>query len=577
MPPSDEINNPNSRIGVIGSPSDSFEAVVDILGISSEDKILGELVFFQVIEGDNQVVSIGQLTEIRTENRWHEEPSFKAVIKRHGSLPHLSGVADNRIATLNIQSSFKYEGEQIVPHKLSNSPSTGAVVGKVNNEILDELLAQIIEGQDTENLGRAYDTQVNIPFWFKHFGAGDGGAGDAYHIGVFGKTGSGKTTTAAQIIRGYASNSDRMSILILDPQEQFFHDQEVLPRGVSFRQEVQDRGMNYGAYRIPEHVHLPNDPELFSQLLLSSDTIRKVFRLPTDDKRELMQEQIFDYLLGRMSNPGFRLANQNGRELLEAILNRFIDPSNRAERDAGFTRYVTNVYATPASQNRLLNRMTQAREQLQNGVLPELADFEQVLNLFRRSNEHVMTLDEMVDRLINHPGNLFIVNLSPRGAARLGNENVQALLIKLITDKIVEQGEILYSEGRKANCLVVMDEAHRYTNSSATDPKAKQLNSQIVDAVRTTRKYGVGFMFISQTIESIHNEIIQQMRIFSFGYGLTMGSEMNKIKQIINDEGAAKFYRSFIDPSSNGKFPFMFFGPISPLSFTGTPLFIEMA
>ena len=51
------------------------------------------------------------------------------------------------------------------------------------------------------------------PFWFKHFGKAKddngedtNGAGDAYHIGVFGRTGSGKTTTAANMILGYARN-----------------------------------------------------------------------------------------------------------------------------------------------------------------------------------------------------------------------------------------------------------------------------------------------------------------------------------------------------------------------------------
>ena len=66
------------------------------------------------------------------------------------------------------------------------------------------------------------------------------------------------------------------------------------------------------------------------------------------------------------------------------------------------------------------------------------------------------------------------------------------------------------------------------------------------------------------------------MRIFAFGYGLTSGSEFLKIRDIVNDDAAAKFYKSFIDPTSNGKYPFMFYGPVSPLSFTGSPLFLEM-
>ncbi len=64
------------------------------------------------------------------------------------------------------------------------------------------------------------------------------------------------------------------------------------------------------------------------------------------------------------------------------------------------------------------------------------------------------------------------------------------------------------------------------------------------------------------------------MRIFGFGYGLTSGQELRRISDIVNNESAIQLYRSFIDPSSNNKFPFMFFGPISPLSFTGSPLFI---
>ena len=104
----------------------------------------------------------------------------------------------------------------------------------------------------------------------------------------------------------------------------------------------------------------------------------------------------------------------------------------------------------------------------------------------------------------------------------------------------------------------------------------KQLTTSIIDAVRTTRKYGIGYMFITQTIESLHREIREQIRIFAFGYGLTSGTEFSKIRDIINDDTGAKFYRSFIDPSSNQKFSFMFYGPISPLSFTGAPLFLEM-
>jgi len=53
-----------------------------------------------------------------------------------------------------------------------------------------------------------------LPMWFKHFGTGPAGAGEAYHIGVFGRTGSGKSVLAKMITLAYARHAD-MGIFIL--------------------------------------------------------------------------------------------------------------------------------------------------------------------------------------------------------------------------------------------------------------------------------------------------------------------------------------------------------------------------
>lgn len=235
-------------LGIIGSPSSSFEVVLDIRDINEESKLLGELVCFPVKEGDNTVLVLGQITEIETKNRWHEEPAFKSIIKRRGQLPNLSGIADNRIATLNVQSSFllQKEKEVVAPHKLANSPSTGVEVKRVNDDIMKNIMKQYKNIGRLVTIGSAYDTKVKVPFWFKHFGdSKKGGAGDSYHIGVFGRTGSGKTTTAANMILGYAQNKDYMSILILDPQEQFYKDNNILPGDLKFQDEIKKNGNEF--------------------------------------------------------------------------------------------------------------------------------------------------------------------------------------------------------------------------------------------------------------------------------------------------------------------------------------------
>lgn len=554
------LESDNEPLGVVGSPSSSFEAIVDIKEVSEESKLLGELVCFQVSESNNQVLVLGQITEIETRNRWHEEPSFKGIIKRHGNLPNLSGVADNRIAKINVQSSFILTSDSSQAHKLANSPSTGTPVKKVSNAIMEELMEQY-EGQ-LVCLGTAYDTDVKVPFWFKHFGSpSDGGGGDAYHIGVFGRTGSGKTATAASMILGYTRNRESMSILVLDPQEQFYEDNNVLPDGASFKGAIEQTGMNFDKYRVPEDIALPNDAKLFSELLLNYNFVRKAFGLHTSEKRMLMAESIQGYITGRMNDPNFVIGDY-ASDLLEALIKNFNDERNE--------KYLKNVYSSGQYLNNLKRRIADMAESGVDSGTKEIWTY--VCNLFKSDKKK---LAQVVESVVGEPNNLIVLNISGRHAAS-GMESLQTLFIKIIEDAVKKRGAELYAQGDQANCLVVLDEAHRFISTYNYDQEIKDLTTSIIDAVRTTRKYGIGYMFITQTIDSLHEEIRRQIRIFAFGYGLTSGSEFRKIKDIINDDTGAKFYRSFIDPSSNHKFPFMFYGPISPLSFTGTPLFLEM-
>ena len=550
-------------LGVVGSPSDSFKATVDILHVSENSKLLGELVCFTVQEDKNIVLVLGQITEIETKNRWHEEPSFKGIIKRRGKLPNLSGDADNRIAKISVQSSFIIASDESKAHKLANSPSTGVRVKKVDNDIMGELVK---EHEELVCIGKAYDTDVSVPFWFKHFGPPkDRGAGDAYHIGVFGRTGSGKTTAAANMILGYARNSKDMSILILDPQEQFYEDNEVLPDGKKFKEAIEATGMNFSKYRVPEDVALPNEPQLFSELLLQYGFIRKAFNIHTQDKQELMAESIQEYVTKRMSDPNFKVGSDPNK-LSSEMIKRFADEKK--------DDYLNNVYSSGFSLNRIKTRVKKIHDNPRDMDREARKIWNDVCSLFDETGKK--QLKTIVEEIALIPGNVMVLNISGKKAVG-GMESIQTLFVKIIEDSLREKGQDMYTKGGRANCLVVLDEAHRFISTDGGgDLKLKELTTSIIDAVRTTRKYGIGYMFITQTIDSLHEEIRRQIRISAFGYGLTSGSEFVKIKDIINDPAAAQFYRSFIDPSSNQKYPFMFHGPISPLSFTGAPLFLEM-
>src|SRR5688572_19306662 len=102
-----KITDPgNIALGITGSPSTTLEIVIDITDQTKTDRALGQMVYVALDEDGRRVLVIGQIIEIETKNRWHEDPAFKGVIKRHGSLPHLSGAADNRIATISVQACY---------------------------------------------------------------------------------------------------------------------------------------------------------------------------------------------------------------------------------------------------------------------------------------------------------------------------------------------------------------------------------------------------------------------------------------------------------------------------------------
>ena len=553
---------PLKVVGITSSPSSTLEIVVDITEKSKTSRALGQMVHVTLEEDKKGILAVGQIVGLATRNRWHEDMAFKGVIKRHGSLPNLSDVADNRLATVSVQSCFDLSGKIPDAHILGVSPSTGKSVNKMDNKVMSELVAH--QEDMITRIGRVYGTDVNMPMWFKHFGKGDDGAGDAYHIGVFGKTGSGKTVTAAMMMLGYARNKEHMNILVLDPQQQFTLDQELLPNGGGkLLDKIKGAGMTCESLDLVRDVLLPEEPGLFADLLLANGFIAEAFQLTTSDKRGAARDWIASYMTGRMKRSSYKF---NPKKLLSDMLKKLLESG------------VEKIYRDTGERNKLRGRIEDISPYVESdkeGDAEFVKMWRKVFTLFSGKNKRPMV--DIVEKIVSSEGGNFIVlNLAP-GSGELDNENLQAVFLQQIERKIAEAGGKMYAKGgKKPNCLVVMDEAHRFVAEKSPDKRVQELTREIVDAVRTTRKYGIGHMFITQTLESMNDEILKQMRVFAFGHGLTTGAELRKVKEVVNSPASVDLYKSFIDPGGIKKFPFMFFGPVSPFSATGSPLFVEI-
>lgn len=560
------------QVGIVGSPSNTTEIVIDILQTQERSKILGQLVYMVIPQEEQYLAIVGQISQIETRNRWHEDQTFRGIIKRRGTLPHLSGRADVRTATISVQAAFQFsnlESEVATEGVLAISPSTGAIVFRVRDETLDTLL-QKHKGQ-VVYLGRAYSTSVRMPFWLRHFGSSDGGAGEAYHIGVFGKTGSGKSGLAAYLLLGYARHRE-MGILFIDPQGQF-SSQRDLPFDLHARLRLIERHVE--VYSISTGIRLPTNYTLFTKLLERTSFYRRI-GVRSSPYTDYMAEEL-EKIAKRVLKASDATLENAPVNFLKQVLNELKDDSAALDR----------VYVSKEPRARVYKTLTEIVEDDYRLTELEADCWQPVLDLFMdvdsQSNRRT-SLNRIIADVIgkdNSSRPIIFLDISGTGTSLGDDDETKALILREIVASLSWQGERAFKEDTKLNCLVALDEAHRFASRSSQyeeDSRAADLSKHLVKGVRETRKYGLGYLFITQTLASLHPEVLGQLRIKFYGHGLNLGQELVKLKEEIgSDSKALALYTSFIDPASSTskQFPFLVTGPASPLSFTGAPLFFQ--
>jgi len=567
----DKLNNHSDQfnIGSVGSPSNTTEIIIDINQKSEKKRNLGQLVCLVQPQDQENLVVIGQISEIETQNRWHEDLTFRGIIKRRGSLPHLSEKADVRTAKLNVQACFSIAPDgKITPGTLGTSPATGTPIISVRDEILDKLLEQY--KNQIIYLGNAYATDVKMPLWLKHFDRGEGGAGEAYHIGVFGKSGSGKSGLAAYMLLGYAQHKN-MGIIFIDPQNQFASETD-LP--FKLHDSLRKLGRKVEVYRLTNQIRLGtknNAVNLFCSLLLKTEFYRNI-GVRSKENQDYASDEVSRIIRDILSNQKVELKN-GGDDLLLNVLQSLRQDNNALQR----------IYASSQPRQRLQDTLQELIDNEREFKRVQQEIWQPVLDLFLKNDSqgnHRSSLWHIVQKsATDEQKPIVFLDIKGEGTTFADNEEIKALILKKISTILKVAGENAFKEDKKLNCLICLDEAHRFVKSSFgndDNSEMSNLTRTFVDGVRTTRKYGLGYMFITQTIASLHKEIVGQLRLYAFGYGLTSGSEYRQIEELVSDKQALSLYKSFVDPQSNKQYPFMFLGPVSPLSFTGSPLFVQM-
>lgn len=558
------------KVGIVGSPSTTGAATVDIVEDASAEPLHGQLVYLTHPLGERTLIAIGTVTEIHTSNRWHEDANMRGVLKRHGSLPHLSEVGDVRTADLLVQAA--YEAPSADPSvgdpptesggALSMSPTTGSPVLRVTDDFLRQLLRR--HADEITYLGTIHRSEVYLPLKLRHFGAADaGGSGEAYHLGVFGMTGSGKSVLTSYLIATYARHAT-MGILVMDPQGQF-----TTERGLPFslHEWAKNQGRNVLKYSISRDLRLPLDAGLLSDLLEVTPFFKDALTIKAAENRTTAASEFARVLRG-IEKWDDLSPEETLRQVLSAML--------------GDAQALARIYSSQVSRERLIGAIQSILE-TQTDKNVALETFAPLHNLFAPTNNEG-TERKKLWGILQHALStgttrpLVIIDFSGEGEELLDATSVKARLLRIVCSRLNRVAEETYKDGKSLNTLVVFDEAQRFAAQEPEDDEARELATSLVDYVRTTRKYGLGWMFITQETSSLRRGIYNQLRVRAFGYGLTSGTELGRLRETIGDQAALDLYRSFVDPAAitPSVYPFMLTGPVSPLSFTGAPVFLSV-
>lgn len=455
------------------------------------------------------------------------------------------------------------------PSILGTVPSTGTPIHLVNDSVLDELLRPYRE--QIFYLGHVYGSAPKLPLWFKHFDKGPDGAGEAYHLGIFGKTGSGKSVLAKMILLAYAKYP-KMALLVIDPQREFAKDIRSDSSGSEFqlpmRKVLESQGKETFVLTVQKLVL--DRWELFGQILGESRFFREL-QIMTQDKIDTACDQFVETL---RKTSGITLATLHERAVFD-----------KAWRILLQDKFRNKIYAREgAAAERFKDAVTEANpdDLYQDIYLPVARLFQEDRESGRRKVEDALRwlLDTKKQK---RP--ILIVDVSKEQAqGLLWNDRIQSLVIKRLLEGVTYIAENMYKDNESLNALIVIDESHRLVprEPPREDEAARGVRSVLIDAARTTRKYGLGWLFISQTLSSLHPDILGQLRIFFFGFGLSLGQEFQSLGQLVgSSDKSLELYKLFRDPHSafdisSRQYSFMTIGPVSPLSFSGTPLFLNV-
>lgn len=593
-------------VAVVGSPSTNSEISLDMLANSTTLPLVGAMLCVQHQMEDGVEMGLGVVNAITTYNKWHSDPTLQGIVKKRGEIPGMTGDdGDVRAASIKIQACYKKRDD--VGHWVQSgpafrmSPTTGSPVHTVNNAVISELVSGT---EELHYFGKMHGTDVDAPFNIPDFSGDEG----SLHIAFFGKSGAGKSACAEYMLASQMRHHN-LGFIIIDPQGQWSSENK-LP--FSLQGWAAEMGRDVVVRRISEDLRLEKDAPLFGELLSKTRFFSELMKMSAETKdilgeelvkvvkaidewEELDSEEFLNQIVAGLCAPHILrnvYADVSRRERLLVALSELLgqEPVHDAEGQPA----VPGQYMMPPQAV-----MDQRRREVMNAFWP-------LHNMFSRHNpsggvRHSLwgTLKSVFDRDNSNPAPLVVLDMSTSAESEsswindvydteeqkeirealkiLNNDIIKASILRRTCLTLKNASEDAFRDGKTLNTMVVMDEAWRFAAPPAktTEPELKELSIDLAGYARDTRKFGIGWCYITQSPKALNSDIWDQLSIRFIGHGLA-GSELSKVGETLDTADHLNLYRGFAPPKATipRVWPFMVTGPVSPLSFTQAPLFI---
>jgi hypothetical protein len=576
---------------------ESTNQYIKFIAADQQDQLLsvvGKMMYFDTRIEERTYRAIGTVTDIRTENNLFN-PAINSLVAQGNYNSEIS--KDIRLSAFLTQAVFvkdddATEWSQSAAY-LPTSPDTHATVHLLDEEILEEMTAGLVLPAIGTFRGLNMPLPINTPDF--------GGSRGAYHSGVLGKSGSGKTAGYTFVLSTYMRH-EQHAIVVIDPQGQWSNENGFIFSPQKFAESL---GREVKVIRIAEEVRLPKDPELLgrvieqmkawsrlrrmgaeNQAIFSQEVAERIVRENLNDDPRAVMSKVFINVANSKAAMGRIYADEKLRENFKMELKTL----------AGDIDYSDDDFEQPSAED--LEDTEASWESI-------LRVFQPLLNLFSSTNLHgdkryslggdkgILSEIFQVRKEGGKPAPYVVIDMSPdvkthakkalnkndveaHMAAMLDKEAVKALILQVLFQEIKKASETAFAlTGGNLNTQIVFDEAWRYAPEGKAIPEIEELAAMLEGFAFDTRKFGIGWTYILQSPSDLKKGIWSQLTYIYAAYGL-VGGDIKVLEERYSDLSQTEIYKGFISPASTGVYPMMIVGSISPLIFTNAPTFLNM-